>query len=90
LITGANHGIGAATARAFAGQGCKVFISYRAASPHSEEQLKKGREAGIGGPELYYAMRQQSAEPLVQVLRAGGLINFKARERIESCQKFSV
>ena len=28
LITGANHGIGAASARAFAGQGAKVFLAY--------------------------------------------------------------
>ena len=28
LITGANHGIGAASAKAFAGQGAMVFITY--------------------------------------------------------------
>ena len=28
LITGANHGIGAATAKAFAAEGAAVFISY--------------------------------------------------------------
>src|SRR3990170_1069333 len=28
LVTGANHGIGAATARAFAAQGAAVFIQY--------------------------------------------------------------
>jgi len=28
LVTGANHGIGAATARAFAAQGASVSISY--------------------------------------------------------------
>ncbi len=28
LVTGANHGIGAATAKAFAAQGAKAFIQY--------------------------------------------------------------
>ena len=34
IVTGANHGIGAATAVAFAQQGAKVFINYlRARTP---------------------------------------------------------
>ena len=33
LVTGANHGIGAATARAFAAEGAKVFINYLRFSP---------------------------------------------------------
>jgi 3-oxoacyl-[acyl-carrier protein] reductase len=74
LITGANHGIGAATARALAAQGSRVFATYfRPSCPCGPEELSKARQAGIGGPQLYWAEQQGSADPLVeQILQSGG------------------
>jgi 3-oxoacyl-[acyl-carrier protein] reductase len=70
LITGANHGIGAATAKAFAEQGAKLFVTYyREGSRYSDEELRKARETGVGGDMLYRAMAQQSADPLVRYIR---------------------
>jgi len=66
LITGA-------TARAFARQGAKVFITYyRAPSGRSEEELQRLRETAAGGPLLYEAMQQQAAEPLVAEIASQG------------------
>ncbi|HEX3051304.1 MAG TPA: SDR family oxidoreductase [Aggregatilineaceae bacterium] len=73
LITGANHGIGAAAARAFAAQGAKVCITcYRDTTPYSNEELNRAQDEGIGGELLYRAMQQQSAESLVQAIREQG------------------
>ncbi|MDX1662916.1 MAG: SDR family oxidoreductase [Candidatus Promineifilaceae bacterium] len=73
LITGANHGIGAATARAFAAQGAAVFMTYYRV-PHdlSAAELAEAQESGRGGPALYYARQQQPAGPLVEAIQAAG------------------
>ncbi|NKQ35793.1 MAG: SDR family oxidoreductase [Chloroflexi bacterium] len=73
LITGANHGIGAATARAFAVQGAKVFISYfRGDCSFVEADLAAAQAAGVGGPALYWANQQQPGELVVHEIATGG------------------
>ena len=71
LVTGANHGIGAATARAFAGQGAKVCATYyRDACRYSDEELQEARERGVGGDRLYRARQQQPGDALVEEIRS--------------------
>ena len=73
LVTGANHGIGAAIAKAFATQGAKVFISfYREPCRYSDEELQQAKAKGVGGDVLYRAMQQQSADPLAERIHAQG------------------
>jgi 3-oxoacyl-[acyl-carrier protein] reductase len=63
IVTGANHGIGAATAFAFAKEGAKVFINYLRQSPElygeTEESAKKAINPGRA---FYCKMISQSAD----------------------------
>ncbi len=73
LVTGANHGIGAAIARAFAAQGAKVFITfYREPCPYSDQELRQAIANGTGGDVFYRAMQQQSADLLIENIRSHG------------------
>src|SRR6201995_2825554 len=65
LVTGANHGIGAATAKALAAQGVGVLCAY-----FRHEQL-----GGLDDPALpaaYRATRMARADNVAQSIRAGG------------------
>lgn len=73
LITGANHSVGAAAARAFAAQDSRVFITYfRPPRPCSEEELAQARAKGVGGPQLLWAGQRQTADTLVREIQERG------------------
>lgn len=62
IVTGANHGIGAATARALASSGAAELISYLRLHDHAEP----------GKPEQYRLNRERSAESAVDAIVAEG------------------
>jgi 3-oxoacyl-[acyl-carrier protein] reductase len=78
LITGANNplGIGAAAARALAGQGARVCITYLRLSPDAfglkQADLERAEQAGRNGLPLYHALRTHPADEVVQSIRAAG------------------
>ena len=62
IVTGANHGIGAATARALAARGAAVLISY----------LRIDDAPDPGTPQTYRANRAQSASAVVEAITSSG------------------
>ena len=75
LVTGANNprGIGAAIARALAGQGVSVFLSSFRRSPATGAAVPAGPGiAGVGGPAFYEALGQEPPEKVVREIEDGG------------------
>jgi 3-oxoacyl-[acyl-carrier protein] reductase len=78
LISGANNplGIGAAAARALAGQGARVCVTYLRllADPFglSKAELERAEQVGQNGLPLYHAMRTHPADEVVQSIHAAG------------------
>jgi 3-oxoacyl-[acyl-carrier protein] reductase len=85
FITGANHGIGAATARLFGTQAAKVFITYYIPpAPFSDEELESERKNGTGGERLYLAMQQQTGETVAAQIRSASGTGFVIRLTLET------
>lgn len=68
LITGANHGIGAATTKALAAEGVAVLINYLRMPPLKSE----GDEQAPATLTLYDERRAKGAEEIVQTIRQQG------------------
>jgi 3-oxoacyl-[acyl-carrier protein] reductase len=66
IVTGANHGIGAAVALAFAKEGAKAFISYLRQSPEIYGETRENAERATTPGRAYYCkMISQSAERVI-------------------------
>ena len=74
IVTGANHGIGAATCMVFAREGAKVFLNYMRLSPSeyggiSEKEAMSATKPGRG---YYHKMQAKSADKVVKAVHELG------------------
>ena len=74
IVTGANHGMGAAIAKAFATEGAKVLITYYRFSAEAygdirEEEVAKATEPGRA---YYCKMQMQTADHVVAAIEESG------------------
>jgi 3-oxoacyl-[acyl-carrier protein] reductase len=73
LVTGANHGIGAATAKAFAAEGAAVFITYlRFPIESTGLSAAEADKANVPGVAFYRAQQAKSADEVVRAIRERG------------------
>jgi 3-oxoacyl-[acyl-carrier protein] reductase len=74
LVTGANHGMGAATAIAMAKEGARVFITYLRllSDEYGGVDRKEAARASEPGREYYYNILMKSADDIVQTIKDFG------------------
>ncbi len=71
VVTGANHGIGAATARAFAEQGAAVFVHYLRLE-HLSEITRTPGDTEVPGLAKHFQNQTQSGETVAESIRSAG------------------
>ena len=74
IVTGANHGMGAAIAVAFAKEGAKVCVHYyrAGAEAYGEISEEEKNKATVPGRAYYYKMQSKSADDVIKTIRDSG------------------
>jgi len=74
IVTGANHGMGAAMAVAFAKEGAKVCVHYfrAGAEAHGDMSEEEKNKATVPGRAYYYKMQSKSADDVIRTIRDSG------------------
>ena len=75
IVTGANHGIGAAIAAAFAEQGANVFVTYCRSSTEAQGEIddEQARAADQPSRAYYYRMQTKSPDDALRRIRESGV-----------------